>query len=545
MAPGGGPRDSIPPALVKSIPPRQSLNYNGNSVKLTFNEYLKINNLNKQLIITPIIDQKYETKIRKYSIELIFPEPFRDSTTYTFNFREAIQDITEGNVTKDNVIAFSTGNYIDSIYITGKVNFLFNDKPAKDFVVCLYQAADTLNIFNGPPVYLTITNDKGAFRIENIKTGFYRLYAYSDQNSNLRCDIPRETFGYKTDTLNLYNNIDSTSLNVQYVDMSPLKIQRAGPAGLYYEIKLNKNVEEYDVIPADSTFRIYNNFAGDRKTIRMYNTLGTRDSLEYFFHARDSINQILEDTLYLKFIPSKRKKEDLKFSFLPKSDVKITDDFHGIFNFNKPVVSILPDSLYFQYDSVTFQNLAPGTQLNYNKYLDKISFDISLHYAEYLENLAKKDTLTKEVKTSRPGEKKITPGKSKKQEQLVFHIGNRSFVTVDRDTVKQVEYYYSLLNPENFGIIRGSVTTDYQSYKIELLDKQFNIVDTVSNQLSYIFRNIKPGEYIIRVFVDNNNNGRWDPGNIFKNIPPEDVYIFPDKLTLRANWELTDINLEF
>ena len=115
--PGGGPRDTIPPILVKSYPENKSLNFDDNYIRLTYDEYLKIDNLSKQLIITPIIQEEYEQKIRKNSIELSFPEPFKDSTTYTFNFGEAIQDITEGNITFDNVLAFSTGDYIDSLYI--------------------------------------------------------------------------------------------------------------------------------------------------------------------------------------------------------------------------------------------------------------------------------------------------------------------------------------------------------------------------------------------------------------------------------------------
>ena len=127
--PGGGPRDTIPPVLLKSYPDHKSLNFSGTTIRLIYDEYLKIDDLKKQLIITPIIQEEYERKIRRNSIELTFPEPFKDTTTYTFNFQDAIQDITEGNVTLDNVLAFSTGDYIDSLYINGKVLDIFSNKP--------------------------------------------------------------------------------------------------------------------------------------------------------------------------------------------------------------------------------------------------------------------------------------------------------------------------------------------------------------------------------------------------------------------------------
>ena len=251
--PGGGPRDTIPPVLIKSIPEHKSLNFSGNTISLIFDEYLKIENLNKQLIITPIVQDEYEQKIRRNSIELTFPEPFKDSTTYTFNFQDAIQDITEGNITEDNVLAFSTGDYIDSLYINGKVLDLFTNTPVEDLTVCLYLIDDTLDIFNSPPIYLTKTNKEGKYLIENIKNGIYKLYAYNDANSNLKCDMPKEMFGFLSDTISLSENIDSVFLKVQYLDMRDIEIQRAGSSGRYFEIKTNKSLVDYSIYPIDSS----------------------------------------------------------------------------------------------------------------------------------------------------------------------------------------------------------------------------------------------------------------------------------------------------
>lgn len=543
--PTGGPRDTIPPMLVKSIPENKSLNFQGNSVKMTYDEYLKIQNLQKQLIITPLIDDEYESKIRKYTIELTFPKPFDDSTTYTFNFQDAIQDITEGNITEDNVLAFSTGNYIDSISINGKVFDLFTNKPLKEYTVCLYFPNDTLDIFNGKPIYLTRTNEEGLYVIENIKNGFYRVYAYMDNNSNLICDIPKEKFGYITDTLNLNNNLDSVRMNVLYMDMRPLEIQREGPAGIYYEIKLNKNILDYRVQVPDTSRMVYHNFGEDKKTIRFYNTFQNIDSMKYYFSAHDSLDQEIKDTLYLKFTESKRKKADFTYSITPKDADKITDHFKGTISFNKPIIDINPDSIYFKYDSLTFQFIPVDSVHPINDRMDSFHFEMDLFFTEFLENMAKADTID-QVKTERPSKGASVSVGKRRSTDLNLHFGRGAFISVDHDTLPEINNYYSKLKSENYGIIQGKVISHYTSFTIQLLDKQgVKVQDEIKNTFNYAFNNVKPGEYIIRVFIDNNNNGIWEPGNILKSIEPEDVFFLDEVISVRANWEINDIDLEF
>jgi uncharacterized protein (DUF2141 family) len=542
--PGGGPRDTIPPVLIRSIPEHKSLNFSGNSITLVYDEYLKIDNLNKQLIITPIIQDDYEQKIRRNSIELIFPEPFKDSTTYTLNFQDAIQDITEGNVTEDNVLAFSTGNYIDSLYINGKVMELLTNKPVDDFTVCLYLFDDTLDIFNSPPIYLTKTNKDGIYLIENIKNGTYRLYVYDDANSNLTCDMPREMFGFSSDTISLYSNIDSAFLKVQNLDMRNIEIQRANTSGRYFEIKTNKPIVDYSVLPMDTTHTIYHNFVQDKKTIRFYNNLDDNDSIQFIFTAIDSLDNTFIDTLYLKFIETKRDFDEFTFSVEPKNNSRISDDFIGKITFNKPITHINFDSLYFEYDSVTFQYLSDTVTYSLEKRKDVFNYEMDLFFTEYLKSLIRADTLPEGISETRPTGVR-SEGSSNSNKKLIFHIRKGAFISADGDSCKSQKFEYQLLKTDNFGIIKGNVISQHNSFNIQLLKGNNEVVSEVQNEKQYVFNQVNAGEYSIRVFIDNNNNGKWDPGNIFKNEEPEDIFFYPERITIRANWELTDINLEF
>lgn len=48
---------------------------------------------------------------------------------------------------------------------------------------------------------------------------------------------------------------------------------------------------------------------------------------------------------------------------------------------------------------------------------------------------------------------------------------------------------------------------------------------------------VTPGDYEIRILFDDNNNGKWDPGNYSKKLQPEKAITLKDKLAIKANWD--------
>jgi hypothetical protein len=130
---------------------------------LEFNEYLKLKNAKDEIIITPTIKDP-EFSVKKNIVNIELKEKLKDSTTYSISFRESIQDLNEGNPAEDLHLAFSTGPFIDSLEIAGKVTQLLKGLPAPKFTVALYQS-DTFNIFKHKPVYFTQSNKKGIFKL--------------------------------------------------------------------------------------------------------------------------------------------------------------------------------------------------------------------------------------------------------------------------------------------------------------------------------------------------------------------------------------------
>ena len=186
-SPSGGEKDSIPPVLIASNPKINSVNFNSDEIRLTFDEWVKLDNLDKQLIISPPLEKKkYEVKplggITK-KIFVNFLDSLAENTTYTFNFGNSIVDNNEGNKMNFFSYTFSTGPTLDSLYLKGNVQDAFNLETEEYLSLQLYRIDSTYNdsiIFNNQPTYLANTLDSTAYRFNNLREGRYILIALKD-----------------------------------------------------------------------------------------------------------------------------------------------------------------------------------------------------------------------------------------------------------------------------------------------------------------------------------------------------------------------------
>jgi len=195
QAPTGGPRDEDPPELTFSDPAIETIMFNGTEITMEFNEYIKLQDVKRELTVTPKINDDYEYKYNKRKVTLSNLE-LADSTTYTFNFGGAVVDITENNPVENLLIIFSTGDYLDSLSITGKVYDILTGEPLENALLSLYQINDTLNIFSGRAQYSIKANENGQFKFTNLKNGTYLLYSFDDKNANFKCESDKEGFGF-------------------------------------------------------------------------------------------------------------------------------------------------------------------------------------------------------------------------------------------------------------------------------------------------------------------------------------------------------------
>lgn len=526
-SPTGGPKDEDPPQLESSIPEDQQLNYTDSKVELVFNELIKIDNVKEQLIITPKIDQEYEAKYKKDKLILEFEEPLDSNTTYTLIFRESVKDLTEGNVPPNLILAFSTGAYMDSLSISGSVIDLLTQQVVKDATVSLYQADDTLDLFNSEPTYLAKTNKKGIFKINNIKNDTYKLYTVADKNKNLKLEPSSEKYGFHPDTIKLDSNLTDIKMKLIGLDTSPLELQNARKSGHYYIIKYNKYITNYS-IQSSATDSIYSSINKEGKEIKLYNTFTIADSLMLTIQATDSMNFQKLDTVYLKFEETKRDKDEYDIKIINKLIDPQSPELDITINFSKPSHVQLPDSLYVELDTlnkITFtkENFTWNnhrSQLLINKLLDKSALVIP-------------DSVEAKTKSS-----------------LNLYMGQLAFMSVEQDSSKAKQKKINVIKAKNVGLIKVEISTDKTSYFVQLLNKKNEVVEEVKNIKAYSFNNLKPGEYRIRVLIDSNDDGSWNMGNILTSTPAESVIFYESSdgkqvLTLRANWELGPNTISF
>ena len=545
VPPKGGPKDTDPPKLLGSIPKTGSTNVSGQDITLLFDELVVVKNIKKELLITPRIESEYTYKTKKNTIILSLEEPLDTATTYTFNFRDAIVDITEGNPAIDLIIAFSTGNILDTLQLTGEVIDLYTEKPQEDVIVGLYKPNDTLDLFNSPPYYLAQTNKKGAYTFRNIKADDYKLYGFKDKNNNLMCESDREAYAFLDSLILLDSNYVANTLKLQQLNIDTLQLKRTRASGKYFYAVANKGLTSAKLKPTnDST--IWYSYGDGRKEIKIYNTFNSKDSLLVELTMSDSLYQTKTDSFYVSYPESQRSFDEFKVS---TSEVVLTPENKKIefeINATKPIRYELTDSIYIAQDTLaqiyfdSTWNISYNetkTELTLSNYLPKAYLD-SLNISPTNQSSANRGARIEPTASKQP----IAKQKSNTNYQLI--IPKATFISIESDSSELNESKLKPSYSKDFGMLMGSITTEKSNYTIQLLDKNFKVVDEKKSGTNYKFSFVPPGEYSLRILIDENKNGRWDTGNILLNQLPEPIFIYKDaegksKTTIRANWELT------
>jgi uncharacterized protein (DUF2141 family) len=550
-SPTGGPKDEDAPVLLTSSPLHEELNFDKTILTLEFDEYIKLNNPKEEIIITPRLLGEYDIDYKKNKVILRLEDTLQTNTTYTFSFRESIQDLNESNSPTNLQIAFSTGDYLDSLSITGRVNNLMDNKPAKDVTLSLYATADTLDLFNSPPIYYTKSNDKGVYTFNNLKNGEYNVFALKDNNKNLKLESKTESYGYVENSVLLDSNIVSLNLSLLRLDVTPLNLQSNRTRGHYFVLKYNKFVSSYIHKNLDSDSpEILSSFSEDHKEIVYYNNTGLVDSLGIILTAYDTINYSTIDTVYVKFIETKRDKAnfEIKYSSLtidkehPRIDSEIT--------FSKPVYTINFDSLYFQIDSI--QRVSIDTNdLNWNERHTSLTITKTLDPLLFQEQQAQTTTADSLINNKKPnisneqqlGSSLKSDKPQRKNNDTRLYFGKSTFLSIEQDSSSLHKVKSSFTNPKTTGSILIKVETAENSFYVQLIDSNGELVTQEYNKKEFSFDNTAPGKYTIRILVDSNNNKIWDIGDIIKSRLPEPIFFYVSdegstEITLRANWVL-------
>ena len=532
--PTGGKKDTIPPSLIHSIPEIGKLNFNKKEITLIFDELITTNNINQNLIVTPKIDTKFKSLIRKNKVILKFEDEFPDSTTISINFFETITDITEKNPAKNLTLAFSTTSYIDSLKIKGNIESLLKKEKKKSFLVGLYLFSDTLNLLKDYPKYFTTTNDSGFFKLSYLKEDLYKILAFDDKNKNLLLESNSEEHAFKSNIINPSMDTAHIALKSVLQDISPLELVSSRAIRNYYEFKFNKLINKYQIIPDSFSSMIKEK----NNSIRIYPNEKTKknDSIDFIITASDSLKNKYQDTTKILFMDYQRKKEEFTTIFYKKTGI-IQSKNKIVTSFNKPILSSYLSKYYFLLDSTTKHEVEPKIKWKEHNHDCDITIDVNA------DSLYKVYNKLFEIDTSVTDSIQILKNSYKHQFPILI-IEKGAFVSVEKDTTEKEIIRFIKERKKSYGELKINITTDYKNFTTQLINGKEEVSYEIKNKKSIYIKQIISATYSIRILIDNNMDGKWSHGNLLANEEPEDVYLHEEKTKIPENW-LIEIDIAF
>ena len=539
--PSGGPKDTIPPVLVKTAPLPGAVNVptHNTQVKFTFNEYVVVKDPNN-IFLSPPLEKKPKHRISGKSIIVSFESDLDSNTTYTLDITGAIADNNEGNWYEGFTLVFSTGSQIDSMCMTGLVQDCNTLMPIKGATVLLYRDHADSAVFLHRPNAAAKTDEWGFFSIRNIKDTLYRVYAIRDANNNNIYEPDQESIGFLSEPFqpatvindSLYEfkkfNMKDTALCLARKTDVELNVFREKPSKQFIVKK-----ERVGLRTAFLTFMAPNakvnsmKFRGlpEEKLISQFNL--QKDSLELWvndqrkmpdtlflqinYDKTDTLGNLVPTDEVVKLALDKKLRAELQKS--SQRDVKHNDTiavFKG--EVDPTTVEQYGFTVEFQYplikdawNSLTLRSVNPRQQEQAERY--NVSRDP--------HNLRKFTIMPQD---------KLMPGFD-----YFLKIPHRMFQDVNGFWNDSTELKVTLPNDEKLSSISLEMNKVRHRYIVDLLsEKRDKVIRSfiVDNDQTVFFPYVKAGKYCLRITEDSNRNGLVDTGSILEHRQPEKVMFF-------------------
>lgn len=211
-APTGGPKDSIPPQLVNASPALNTVNFKGNKITFSFNEYIEVLDVQNNVLVSPLPQKSPFINYKLKTVTVSLKDTLLPNTTYSINFGNAIKDVNEGNVLQNFTYVFSTGNSIDSLSLRGKILLAETGKTDSTVVALLYKNANDSSVQKRKPDYIARPNANGEFVFNNLSAGSFRLFALKDGDGNKYYSSKVEMFAFADNEINVSQKSDTITL---------------------------------------------------------------------------------------------------------------------------------------------------------------------------------------------------------------------------------------------------------------------------------------------------------------------------------------------
>lgn len=506
--PMGGPKDSIPPIIVRSIPENYTTNFEEEEIRVYFDEFIKLKELSKNLLISPpmeiapTITPLSSSKVLKVK----FNDTLRANTTYSINFGNSIEDNNENNTFQNFKYVFSTGSFIDSLKVSGRVKDALIGEIGENISVMLYEKTADFNdslIFSQKPSYVTTVQDStNTFELTNIKEGNYLLVALQEENKNYTFQPKKDKIGFITKDVILptEENFDISLFKETpvYKLSRPKQLSQNKITFGYEGIADSLNIQLLSETPDDFTFLI----AKENK----------KDSLNYWYKPsfeRDSLIFRVQNKSEIDTVTVRIKE-------LYRDSLKVKER-------NKAVLTLK--------DSVILDVNTPLVALNQEKF-----------------SVTDKDTLAVKFQTriNTKENAAIVYFDKKEEQNYKIDVLPEAFTDFFGNVNDSLQFNFRTKPLIDYGTLAITLQNlNNRDAIVQIVDDKYAVVQEeiiVNKELpKALFENLNPALYYIRIIMDENNNGIWDTGNFLTRKLPETVIYYPAQIEVKANWSLEEI----
>ncbi|MDF2553645.1 MAG: hypothetical protein K0R77_2920 [Chryseobacterium sp.] len=507
-SPIGGPKDTLAPKFLSSNIDTTRVNVRRDikELRIDFDEYITLKDINKNLNISPPIEnitRILPSNIANKYLIIQWSDTLQANTTYNFNFGNSIADNSESNILRYFNFAFSTGEKLDDLYISGEVKDAFaitkQNSSENKMVVGLYQLKDTIN-YKKKPYYITKVDDDGYYELNYLAPGKYKIIAYDDENGNSIYDPGKEKIGFRKDTVTIEKSISGLNLKLYPSKKAFKKPElKEVPGGILMTFEGN---------PTDAKVISRNEKLQDFKVTHIPKS----DSVRIWFDAaKSNVGQTVTENLKFGYeADGKKDSTSVFYKYNAKNTMTVENNIGG---------SLLPPKTDFKLIS--------------NYVVDKINPE-----KWTLKTDSVSQNFTAKISASNPYEILV---------QSDFVAGKKYQLTIPKTTVssfyeKNAEskrFDFEADKVENYGSLNFTLTNAPKTkFWIQLLDSSEKAVyQKYTSGTQANFDIVKPGDYIVRILVDNNENKHWDEADFVNDIFAEDSYVYYKMVVARPLWE--------
>ena len=573
--PDGGPEDYDPPKFVRSTPEPNAINYNKKKVTIEFDEFIKLEKASEKVIISPPQAEAPEVRASGKRVIVQFQDSIKQDITYTIDFGDAIVDNNANNPLGQFAFAFSTGNTVDTMAVSGTVLNAENLEPIKGIQVGLHKNLNDSAFVKLPFDRISRTDSRGRFTIRGVAPGKYRIYALMDGNQNYFFDSKTEQVAWSDSLIvpsmepavrqdTVWNPLDTAKIDtiktVNYTRFLPDNIMllafkeendfqylqkserpKTNQFSIYFSAK-NKELPAVKGLDFDEQKLIVE--ANSRKDSLLYwitdTVLCERDTLtlQLDYWATDTLKQLVPKTDTLRFvnkIPRERrlamreeemkKKEKERKKRARKGDtLSVETKFLGI-NVDAPSSLDLNRNITVSFDEPITSIDTAAIHMTHK--VDTVWQDIPFLFVT--DTVAPR--LYEILADWKPGD------------EYRLNIDSLAFQGVYGLRTDKVEKSLKVKTLEDYGTLYLNITGAGPHAIVQLLNSSDAVIrqQPVTDKGTCDFYFLQPStKYYIRLFNDSNNNGKWDTGSYEQKLQAEEVYYFPKVWEMKANFEFEE-----